>query len=87
MAEFIIRYDKNGCIGAGVCEAFSEKHWKIREDGKAELIGSIDKGDNIFERIIGEDELVVNKQAAEGCPPNCIKIINKETGEELKLDR
>lgn len=86
MTEFIIRYDRKACIGAGVCEAFSEKHWKVA-NGKADLVGSTQRANGIFEKVIQESELGVNKSAAEGCPPNCIKIFVKETSEEVKLDR
>lgn len=82
--EFKIIYNKKECIGAGVCEAFSKKHWRVK--GKAELVGSVHVGDNIFEKIIQENELAENKLAAEGCPRNCIKIFSK-SGEEVKLNR
>ena len=37
MGKYIIEYDEKGCIGAGVCAAFSEKDWEIAANGKAVL--------------------------------------------------
>lgn len=87
MPTYLIRFEKKKCIGAGVCEAFHPDRWKLEDDNKARLIGSTETSENIFEVEIDETELEKNKQAADGCPPRCIHIINKETGEELKLDR
>lgn len=45
-----IVYNRAKCIGAGSCEALSEKHWKVRKDGKAELINGrreFSEGDNV----------------------------------------
>lgn len=82
--KWLIQYDKKKCIGSGTCEAVAEKYWKVRDDGKAELIGSVfNQETQMFERVIGNDEFDANKSAADGCPPNCIHIINKETGEKI----
>ena len=83
MAKYLIQYDRNGCIGAGVCAAVAPEHWIMNQDGKADLVDSKQVTEGQFEREIEESELEINKQAAEGCPAVVIHIINKETGEKI----
>ena len=40
MTKYKIIYDKSLCIGAGDCERLSSKHWKIRSDGRADLLNA-----------------------------------------------
>ena len=73
MGKFRIEYDRNACIGAGVCVATAPDHWHMNDDGKADLKGGKKKGDKwVLE--IDEKDLDANKQAAEGCPAIVIKI-------------
>jgi len=82
--KFLVQYDRKTCIGSGTCAAICPSHWKMEEDGKAKLIGSIfNEQTQMFEKLVDETQFVDNKTAAEGCPPNCIHIINKETGEKI----
>ena len=82
--KWLIEYDKKKCIGSGTCAAVCENHWEMKEDGKAMLIGSrFNEKTGMFEKFIEEKDFEMNKMAAEGCPPNCIHIINKETGEKV----
>lgn len=83
MAKYIIQYDRNGCIGAGVCAAVAPDHWVMNQDGKADLVDGKQVAEGQFEREIDEKDLEINKQAAEGCPAVVIHIINKETGEKV----
>ena len=83
MAKFLIQYDRNGCIGAGVCAAVAPDHWVMNQDGKADLVNAKEVSEGQFELEIDEKDLEVNKQAAEGCPAVVIHIINKETGEKV----
>lgn len=87
MASLAVIYDENKCIGSGVCEAVCEKFWKVRPDGKAELKGSKPLGNGIFELVIQEQDLECNRMAAEGCPPGCMRIIDKSTSQDLPLNR
>lgn len=82
-ARYIVQYDRKICIGAGVCAAVDGKHWEMVKDGKANLKGSTEKSEKLFEREIPETELEEVKRAAEGCPPSAIKIIRKDTGEKI----
>ncbi|MBI4176264.1 MAG: ferredoxin [Candidatus Aenigmarchaeota archaeon] len=77
-----VEYEREGCIGAGVCVAMCEKHWVMNADGKADLIASTKEG-RMDVKEIGQDDLESMKQAAEGCPVNVIHILKKDTGEKV----
>jgi len=81
--KYIVRYERKACIGAGTCAAVADKYWVMKDDGKADLKGSKETEDKVFERFIEESELAENKMAAEGCPSLCIHVINKDTGEKI----
>ena len=81
MAKIRIVYDREGCIGAGVCAAIADKVWVMNDDGKADLIDGTKNGDR-WEREIDERDLEVNKQAAEGCPALVIHLL-KENGDKI----
>lgn len=70
MPKFKVIYDREACVGAGACTVVCEKFWKMNDDGKADLIG----GDPNNEIIIGEEDLPCNKQAADSCPVDAIRI-------------
>lgn len=80
MGDYIIEYDRKGCIGAGVCVAFSKKHWVMNNDGKADLVDSKENG-GIWTKEIDEKDLDENKSAAEGCPAQVIII--KKNGQKI----
>ncbi len=69
MAKIILEVPK--CIGCGSCEAVCPKFWKLGEEGKAKLAGSVPNGDN-FELEVKNIEC--NSEAAETCPVQCIKV-------------
>lgn len=71
--KYIIEYDREGCIGAAACIAVAPDSWEMDDDGKA----------NLLKKEIDEDELEINKQAAEACPVNVIRIKDKDTGEYI----
>lgn len=79
--KFRVEYDREGCIGAGVCVAVDEKDWEMNADGKADLKGG-KKDDDISVKEIDESGLEEMKAAAEGCPVNVIHIID-EKGKKL----
>ena len=81
--KYIIQYDRIGCIGAAACVAALPEAWEMDEEGKAILKGGNDKGNQIFELEITEDQLEKHMEAAKACPVTVIHIINKETDEKL----
>ena len=82
MAKIKILYDREGCIGAGVCAAIADKVWVMNDDGKADLIGGKQDEDGKWILEIDEADLDVNKQAAEGCPALVIHLL-EENGEKI----
>jgi len=83
MGKYLIKYDRKGCIGAGVCAAVAPEFWVMSQDGKADLVKANKVGEGQFELEIEEKDLDVNKQAAEGCPAIVIHVLKKETGEKV----
>jgi ferredoxin len=69
--------EKSKCIGCGACASLCAKYFEMQDDGKAHIIGSnlIDKESEKYEKIIEEQSCA--KEAAEGCPVQCIEIKNK----------
>ena len=83
--SYIIRYEKKKCIGSGACEATNPEHFKLEKDGKAVLLGGTLVGDNLFEKEIPEEKRQNAEIAVMGCPPHCIHLIDKKTGQEIKV--
>ncbi len=73
--SYKILYHKKDCIGAGECEMFSPDFWQVNNQGKAELKGATENEDNVFERIISDEEYQKQKGVAGSCPIGCIKIV------------
>jgi ferredoxin len=61
MAKFKIEIDKDECIGCGSCEATCGANFAMK-NGKATV------------KKAAVDDLGCNKQAADNCPVECIKI-------------
>ena len=76
MPKYLVKYDREECIGAASCTVFS-KRFKIVKDGKADLKGSKEK-DDFFELEIDEKELEEMKEAAQSCPVNVIHIYDEK---------
>lgn len=83
MAKFEIIYDREGCIGAGVCAAIADKFWVMNDDGKADLKGGVKNTEGKWVIEIDEKDLEPNKQAAEGCPALVIHLKNSTTQEKI----
>lgn len=69
MAKIILEVQK--CIGCGSCEAVCSKFWKLGDDGKVQLLGAVANGDNLELEV---KNVECNRDAAENCPVQCIKI-------------
>lgn len=81
MAKYLIKYDRENCIGAASCTTFSKRFKLDKQDGKANLVGGKEKED-IFELTVDEKELEEVKQAAQSCPVNVIHVYD-EKGEKI----
>jgi ferredoxin len=80
---YVIRHDRNNCIGCGACVSINPNGWEMEEDGKSMCIGARKGKDGMFEKDIEEKEFELNKQAADACPVNVIHIVNKKTGQQI----
>ena len=83
--KYVVKYDREGCIGAAACVAADSEDWTLStEDAKADLKDSAkDASSGEFVREIDESELARNKLAAEGCPVKVIKIFDKASGRQI----
>ncbi len=63
MAKFKVQFDRGNCLGCGACAATCPANWALQADGK-----SSPKETEL-------EELGCNKDAADGCPSQCIKIV------------
>lgn len=66
MAKFIIKVDKEKCIGCGSCAAVCPGNFEIKDDGKSEPINS------------EVESLGCNQLAAESCPVQAITVTPAE---------
>lgn len=80
MAKYKITYDRANCIGAGACAAMDPAHFKIVNDGKADLLGG-QEVDGKWELETDENPAIV--EAAKACPVEVIKVKNLDIGEDL----
>jgi len=66
---------RNDCIGCGTCTLLASDRWRMNDqDGKADLVGGEQKGDEFVVAEIEENEYEANKQAAEACPMGVIRL-------------
>ena len=79
MAKYRIVYDRNNCIGAATCEALDPDHFKLVDDGKADLLGGSEKDGKW---VLETDDLKEAIGAAQGCPAKVIEVYD-ETGKRL----
>lgn len=79
MGKYKIVFEREACIGNGVCAALASKTWETPYsevhggDGKAKLL----------KEEFNQEEFQENFAAAEQCPVNVIHIVDKETGKQL----
>lgn len=67
-------HDRDVCIGCGACAAVCPDYWEMGDDGKSDLKGA--KSNSLELKEAG-----CNKEAAQGCPVNCIHI--EEDGKKV----
>lgn len=83
MGAYRIVYDRNGCIGAGTCEALDPDNFELVEDGLADLKDGDEVQDGIWVKEISDADKDAALEAAKGCPVNVIKIMDAETDEQI----
>ncbi len=84
MGAYIVRYDRENCIGAAACTVVQPDRWVIVEDGKADFTGgTLNEASGLFELEIDDSELENFKKAADVCPVSVINIFDKETGKKI----
>ncbi len=70
-----ILHQRGKCIGCNICFEIWPVRWRMsRQDGKCTLVDSTEKK-GIWQALISNDELAINKKAAQACPVKIIKII------------
>lgn len=62
MGKFIIKFDKEKCLGCGSCVAVCPENWEMGSDGKAKP------------KQTEVEKLGCNKMAEENCPAKAIRI-------------
>tara|TARA_Y100000310_G_scaffold345402_1_gene464554 strand:+ start:63309 stop:63560 length:252 start_codon:yes stop_codon:yes gene_type:complete len=82
MAKYKIVYDRKNCTGVAACYLLAPKYWEMDEDDRANLVGSKQTDDDIWELEIDEADLPKNLEAARECPVKVIRILN-ESGEDI----
>jgi ferredoxin len=79
MTKYKIEFDRELCIGAIACTAVAENFWPRADDGKVDLSGATyNEQTKKWELIIDEKDFEINKDAAEVCPVEAIKITKIE---------
>ena len=77
-----IVYDREGCISALSCINMDGDHFKLGDDGKADLTSFTknEDGHQVWEVEVADLDKLVN--AAKACPVSVIKVFTQE-GKEL----
>jgi ferredoxin len=72
MPRFKVELIREECTACESCVGSCPDHWEMEDDGQhSHLKGSTTVGGN---EVLEMDTLGCNKEAAEGCPVNCIHI-------------
>jgi ferredoxin len=69
-----VTHQRAKCIGCNYCVELAPDYWRMsKKDGKAVLLGAVDKK-GFYSLRMRDDEADVNLKAAKVCPVNIIKI-------------
>jgi len=74
MGKYKILHYKQDCISCGACAAICPEFWQMDEEGYAQLKESINVGDHWEREINSEEDRAKNREAADACPAQIIKI-------------
>lgn len=68
-------YYRDKCIGCGTCHQRQPWHWRMsKKDGKAVLLGSIEKK-NIHQLPIHSSDIEASEATILACPARSIKLL------------
>lgn len=81
--RYKLELNRPDCIGCAACTAVAPDHWEMDDDGKAKIKGCKTREDSWQEKDISEEDMPLNKEAAECCPVNVIHVTDKEKDEKL----
>lgn len=81
--EYKVVQNYNLCMGCSACMFAAPKFWAMGDDGKVKLEGA--KIENEKFVLIGDEDLLVNLDAAKSCPVNCISVYDIDDKEEKKI--
>ena len=73
MPKIKIVQEHEKCIGCGSCVAVCPEFWEVGDDGKANPRKGIASG-KFIEFEVDEKSGECNKEAADICPVQCIKV-------------
>ena len=68
-----IIHNREDCIGCNMCVSEAPGTWEETDDGKPMLKGST-KNNGDYEKEVTEEEAKKNKEVAENCPVDVIKV-------------
>jgi ferredoxin len=77
-----IEYDRDTCIGMFQCVDEWEAFEKNLDDGKADLVDSEEREEDVFVREVPEDAEFDAEFAARVCPVDAIKLFDDD-GEQV----
>ena len=87
MTKYKIEFDREVCIGALACTAVAEHFWPRSEDGKVDLTGATyNEQTKKWELIIDDKDFQINRDAADSCPVEAIKVIKLEESEAVNRE-
>ncbi|PJE73343.1 MAG: ferredoxin [Candidatus Tagabacteria bacterium CG10_big_fil_rev_8_21_14_0_10_40_13] len=67
--------DHEGCIGCGSCAIVCPKFWEMGDDMKAHPKQGKKNPEGDYEFEVSEKDVGCNKEAAEACPAQVIRIL------------
>ena len=73
MTKYKIEFERNKCVGTTACIEACPENWSLQEDGKSKC----------KLKIISEEQLKNNLNAAKACPMKAIHIIELKTNKKL----
>ena len=73
-----IKFMRDECIGCSACSACHPEFWEMTDDGKSNLLESVEVEEGVFEREISQDDLDNSVDSGESCPVNCIHVYDDE---------